>query len=183
LTGSACQALPATELPLELAIRNSFVQLLTPQKNPDVTGTTTYQNDTFRRFSFTAVSGVILHSYHAGDRVKVSSGKLAKDPVACNLTMGAVNIHPFQYDGNAEHMTVAERFRFFAGGVVVPNFGVGGGLSMGIIRGLSFNAGYAELFVSKLGKGEVLDAAPKSTNPFSIGMAGAVFFGGGFTFK
>ncbi len=178
-----CPPFLTPDLQLAILVRNGFVQLATADKPKDFSGTSTIQSSQLNRFAFAAISSVILRAYHADDRVKVANGKLAKDPLSGNLTMGGVNIHLVPYDPEAEHMTVAERFRLFAGGVIVPNFGVGGGLSVGIIRGLSLNVGYAQLIVSKLGGNEALDAVPKSTNPFKVGTAGVTFIGAGLNFK
>jgi len=178
-----CPPFEDTDLKLAISARNSFVQIATAEKAKDYSATTTIQSSRLNRFGFAAVTSVILRAYHSDDRVKVANGKLAKDPLAGNLTMGAVNIHFVPYDPEAEHMSVSERFRLFAGGVIIPNFGAGGGLSIGIIRGLSFNVGYAQLLISKLGPNESLDTAPKSTNPFKVGTAGVTFVGAGFNFK
>jgi hypothetical protein len=183
LRGETCASLSPLELPLELGIRNSFAQLLTAEKKGDFTATKTYINTQLTRITFTAISGVIVKSHDSEGRVKISGGNLTRDPLVGNLTMGAVNIHLLPYDPDTPDMTRRERVRFFAGGVLLPNFGFGGGLGVGIVRGLSINVGYARLFTNTLADGESLNTAPQMTNPFRLSTSGAVFIGAGFTFK
>ena len=88
-------------------------------------------------------------------RVKVGNdGKLVADPLARQMTLVVVNFAPKGYDPEHRPMSVAERVRRFAGVVATPDFGIGGGVSVGIWRGVGVNLGAAVLFVPSLSGSE-----------------------------
>ena len=56
-------------------------------------------------------------------RVKVENGKIVSAPIDHALTMVVVNMHPAAYDAEWPVVSMAERFRFFGGAVLTPDFG------------------------------------------------------------
>src|SRR4029079_2691873 len=93
------------------------------------------------------------------------------------LTMAMVNIHPAPYDAQQDRPTWAERFRLFAGTSITPDFGIGGGAGVMIVRGLTVNVGWANLFVKtpraglSIGQTPPVGKAPLSAGHAEIGRA------------
>ena len=59
-----------------------------------------------------------------------------------------------------------------------PAFGIGAGVGVGLVRGLSFNVGYAWLLIDTPGDGETIDTdLVDKSDPFRSGVAGTLFIG------
>jgi hypothetical protein len=140
-----------------------------------------YENFEQQRLSLGLIAAVIVD--RSGDpRVKVDSGKISADPVSGTLTMATVNFHPLGFDPKSMEPSRGERFRLFAGATLTPEFGLGGGVGYGIIRGLSVNLGYAWLRVDALKHSDRVEQAPSnSKDPFENGFSRVVFIGFGYS--
>lgn len=128
------------------------------------------------RYSFNVVTAAIFDPRSNG-RVKLSSGKLADDPITGPLTTAVLNFHALGFDPDEPQMTSGERYRFFLGGVITPEFGLSAGVGIGLVRNVSLNAGYAVLWIDKLKDGETLGEAPVDDDPLRNGLGGAFFIG------
>jgi hypothetical protein len=118
-------------------------------------------------------------------RVKTNDdGNVVADPLGRQMNLVVVNIALTPYDSEAFQPTAAERFRLFAGAVVTPDFGVAGGFSALLVRGLSANIGGAILGVRGMQPGDTLGQPPtNSTDPFKLSPAYVLFAGVGYNFK
>ena len=137
------------------------------------------------RFSFGLMTGVFVESPRSSTtRVKVDKGTIVEDPLSSALTAVVLNLHPASYDAARLTPSWSERFRFFTGITLTPDFGFTVGAGIGIVRGLAFNVGYAWLLPNKLKVGEQIDAKPVNANdPFEFGLARAAFASFSVTFK
>ena len=140
------------------------------------------------RYSFGFLTAAVIGSPSYSDgtvRVKIgSNGSIIHDPLPTLMTMGVVNIHPRPYDSDSDRSTWAERVRLFAGVAITPDFGLGGGVGVMIIRGLSVNAGWANLFVKTPRAGfSVGQTPPPDSTGLSVGNAGVWFAGLTFSSK
>jgi len=139
------------------------------------------------KYSFGLLTGVIVGDPFGGDvRAKISDDTrlYVEDPAGAALTMAIVNIQPWGYDPSTHRPSVGERLRLFLGTTLTPDFGVGGGIGVGILRGLSVNVGVAQLFVnSPKGGASKLGSAPEDQrDPFKVGRLGVWFSGLSFSF-
>jgi hypothetical protein len=165
---------------------NDLVKVLDEKR---YTADSSVTNTPLTRLSFGTTAGAILGdpSYSGSTmRAKVgSNGVIIQDPLPSVITMAIVNIHPWGYDPASVEISPAERFRFFAGTALTPDFGIGGGAAALIVRGLSANIGWANLFVKTPGEGlRVGDAATAAqTTPLQYGSAGVLFAGLSYVFK
>jgi hypothetical protein len=142
----------------------------------------TYENVPLEHLSFGAIAAV-MGSTSGDRRVKLDSGNLTANPISGTLSMATLNIHPKRYDPKTATPTQAERFRFFVGACLTPEFGLGAGLGYSFIRGLSINAGYAWMRVDSLRKGDSLGAPPsRPKDPFENGVGETFFVGFGYNF-
>jgi hypothetical protein len=145
-------------------------------------------NAPLTRFTFGLLSAVTVAAprYFGGAaRVKVSDrGGLVEDPLPSLLNLAIVNIHPTPYDRAEDSLSWAERVRMFAGTVIRPDFGVAGGLGIGVIRGLSVNVGWANVFVRapKDRTRPVSEISGSSAN-IGVGHAGVWFAGLSYSFR
>jgi len=140
------------------------------------------------RYSFSVLTAAIVGSphYSAGTiRSKIgSNGAIVLDPMPTLLTMALVNVHPRSYDAQSDTVTWAERVRFFGGTAVTPDFGLGGGIGVLIVRGLTANAGLANLFVKTVhGSFTPGQTPPAGSAPLAVGGARVWFAGLGYSFK
>jgi hypothetical protein len=117
-------------------------------------------------------------------RVKVKDGKIVADPLDRRLGLVVVNFAFKPYNAEAFHPTRRERFRWFAGAVVTPDFGAAIGLSAGIVRGLTINFGGALLGVRGLHGDDRLGEPPThDEDPFRVSHARVLFLGVGYNFR
>jgi hypothetical protein len=141
------------------------------------------------RYTFGLVSSVIVgtpHAFGGAVRAKVNDdGLYVEDPMAAILNMAVVNIQPWGYDNATPKPEGRERFRLFLGTSFTPDFGIGGGVGFGIIRGLAVNAGWTNLFVNTPKGGiDKLGKSPEDKrDPFEIGYIGVWFAGVSYNFK
>jgi hypothetical protein len=130
-----------------------------------------------------AMTGSPLYG-EAATRAKVgSNGTLVLDPLPTLMTMAIVNIHPTTYDASSDAITAGERFRAFAGTVITPDFGITAGVGVAIIRGLSANVGWANLFIKTPASGFAIGSSASSGSPLQVSQAGVFYAGLGFNFK
>jgi hypothetical protein len=117
-------------------------------------------------------------------RVKVKDGNLVADPLDRRLSLVVVNFGFLPYNAESFEPTRPERFRWFVGAVITPDFGIATGLSAGIVRGLTVNVGGAILGVRGLNAGDKLGAPPThDEDPFRLSQARVAFVGVGYNFK
>jgi len=145
------------------------------------------KNSPRQRVSFGVMTAFALGGkVKAGEtRVKVNDdGNLTLDPIGRQLNLVVVNVGFRPYNADAFHPTRLERFQWFAGAVVTPDVGLAIGVSAGIVRGLTLNAGAAILGVRALREGDELGAPPQDPDdPFGLSRARVWFFGLGYKFK
>jgi hypothetical protein len=154
------------------------------QQPERITGDVTFANTPLVHWNFGILSSFALSASLSKPRVKVGNdGKLAADPLSRPMTLFVVNIAPRGFDPEARPMMLSERLRPFAGVVATPDFGLGGGLSIGIWKGLGFNIGGAVLFVpTPNGTDEIGSAPSDPTAPFAVAHAKAFFVGASYSF-
>jgi hypothetical protein len=167
------------------AVEDAFKGLVANGGAKVVNGTATLTNTPLTRLSFGLMGGLLIgHPTLKAPRVKVDSGKIVNAPMEHTLSMVVLNIHPSPYDAEWPEVTWSERFRFFAGAVLTPDFGVTAGAGVGLVRGLSVNAGVAFMASNRLKDQEAVGQAPVNANdPFRYQLATAGFIGVGYAFK
>lgn len=186
---STCRDTPPApgEDPL-LVVDKQFTDLLGTMRESRRTAEWKLTNAPRTRYSFGVLSAAILGRPHYTSgtvRSKIgSNGSIVIDPMPTLLTMALVNIHVRPYDSQADSVTWAERFRLFAGTTITPDFGLGGGAGVMIVRGLTADVGFANLFVRSPREGfKVGQTPPAGSSPFSAGNARAWFAGLSYSFK
>ncbi len=81
-------------------------------------------------------------------------------------------------------MSRRERLRWFAGAAITPSFGVTGGVSALVVRGVAINAGVVVLGVNGAADGQTIGSAPvDADDPYRLEAAGGFFLGASFNFK
>jgi hypothetical protein len=169
-----------------LAVDASYRDYLTSLTSGKVTGAFDLKNSPKRLASFGVVTAFALYGKvpHA-TRVELNDdGNLVADPLDRQLNLVVVNMGFKRYNADAFHPTLAERIQWFVGAVVTPDFGVAGGVSAHLVRGLSVNFGGALLGVRGLKTDDTLGAAP--THPedaFNLAQARVIFVGVGYNFR
>lgn len=185
VTGTACSgsAVP-NENALLMAVETRYKDLAKGGALK-VTGKASYSNVPLSVIGLGVIAGVITAVPGSHDRYKVGGdGKLVLDPLTGGMSIAAVNIHPWRFNSAATSITARERFRFFVGPVLTPEFGLAAGAGVAVIRGLSINAGYGVVRINTLRAGDQAGSPPTDKNrPFSNGTAGFLFFGLGYNFK
>lgn len=140
-------------------------------------------NRPMTRFSLGVVSSIIVSSAESDIRATIQSGDLTQDPLRGHMPMGILNIHPAGYDAESESVTWRERFRFFIGGILAPEFGISAGAGLQLIRGFSINGGVGLLLIDTLKAGESIGEEPLDPeDPFEYGTATVFFAGVGYNF-
>ena len=188
-TAGSCQDTPpdAGFDPL-LVVDTTFTELVESLRQTRRTSESNLVNVPRTRYSFGLLSGAILGTptgFGSTVRARVGDeGTIVQDPLPTLLNMVVVNIHPLAYDPDRHSIGWSERFRFFAGTVVSPDFGVGGGAGVMILRGLAANVGWATLFVSSPKTGLAIGDTPLTdADPLRIGRAGVFFAGLTYSFE
>jgi hypothetical protein len=130
-------------------------------------------------------TAVVVNGSVDGDRAKVNDdGNLVADPLSRLLTMIMLNWSPWGYDEDARSPQKAERWRFFAAGIVTPDPGIAVGGSMLVVRGLAITGGYGLVFTHGLNAGDELGKPPKNPNdPLDFAKAKVWFAGVSYNFK
>jgi len=131
------------------ATEQEFKNLVVAGGAKVITGESTLANTPLTRFSYGLMGGLLVgHPRIKEPRVKVENGKIVSAPMDHALTIVVVNMHPAAYDAEWPVVSMAERFRFFGGAVLTPDFGATVGAGFGIVRGLSINIGVALLRIA-----------------------------------
>lgn len=167
------------------ATEQEFLKVVANGGTAKVTGETSLTNVPLRRYTFGVMTGLMVGRPSMNEpRVKVEGGKIVNAPIERAMTMVIVNLHPRAYDSDWPRLTGAERFRFFGGAVLTPDFGLTAGAGIGIMRGLSLNVGGVLLLSNTLKDGEAIDAPPVNSNdPFKAGRSVAGVVGLSYAFK
>lgn len=171
-----------------LRVDKEFTELIGSLRESRRTGDFRLANSPRTRYSLGVLSSAIIGTPRYSKstvRAKVgSNGALVVDPMPTVLTMALVNIHPRPYDPQQDSATWAERFRFFAGTAVTPDFGIGGGAGIMIVRGLTANVGWATLFVKSPRAGFAIgQMVPAGKTPLGASRAGVWFAGLSYSFR
>lgn len=165
------------------SISKQFLDLIAMPKPTEIKGKFSYENQPRERFSLGVLSGVIVSAHGSDTRAKVSNGKLIEDELKGSISMGILNIHPVKYDPKSQNLSPAERFRFFVGASFNPEFGIGGGVGVSLVRGLAVNLGYAALRVDSPSHGLKLgDSVEGKKNIFRNGRKQVAFLALSFNF-
>lgn len=166
------------------AVDEQFRTLLTSGVSREVTTEITVANTPRQRVSFGLVEAVAFAAKLQDPRVKLTgNGTVQADPLPRLLTIVTVNTSFRGYDASAITASPQEKVRWFAGAVVLPDFGVAAGLSFLPIRGVSVNGGIAGLFVKSAAANAIGSQPKDATDPFRLGTAWAAFLGVGYNFK
>ena len=166
-------------------VDDEFRKLVAAQQPEKLSGESTFNNIPLTRWSFGILTSFILEASASKPRVKVGNdGKFASDPMPRPLSMFVVNFSPIGYDSDARSMSAAERYRLFAGVIATPDFGLGGGVNLGIWKGVGFNVGGGVTWVPTLHDDETLSDMPKRPqDPFATAWASVLFVGASYSFK
>lgn len=172
-----------------LRVDKEFTDLIGSLRESRRTAEFRLANQPRTRYSLGVLSSAIIgtprYAKSTTIRAKVgATGALIQDPMPTMLTMALVNIHPRPYDAQQDSATWSERFRFFAGTAVTPDFGIGGGAGVMIVRGLTANAGWATLFVKSPRSGFAIgQTVPVGKTPLGVSRAGVWFAGLSYSFR
>jgi hypothetical protein len=136
-------------------------------------------------FALGAVAGMLVSGTPDKARVTLDeNGNLKADPLGRAVTMAVVNYAPRGYDAAEASPSKRERYRLFFGGVLTPDFGIGAGGSILIVRGLAINGGGGVLFSRGLKDGDEVGNAPKDPlDPFAKATTKFWFVGLSYNFK
>ena len=145
----------------------------------------TFSNRPLQRVSFGLMEGIALKAGVNDPRAKLDDdeGTLRADPLPRLLTIVTVNSSFRGYDPTTVNPTTAEKWRWFGGAVIAPDFGLAAGISYLPIRGVAINAGLAGLFIKSVDRAQIGNAPSDATDPFRLGTAWSLFAGVGFNFK
>ena len=153
------------------------------EKDKEITKNFKMFNRPLTRFSLGVVSSIMISSAESDTRATLQSGDLTQDPLRGHMPMGIFNIHPAAYDAESDTITWPERFTFFIGGILAPEFGISAGAGLQLIRGFSINAGIGLLLIDTLKAGESIGEEPLDPeDPFEYGTATVFFAGVGYNF-
>jgi len=143
------------------------------------------QNTPLTLVSLGLMTGLTVSGRVDGTRVKLDdNGKIAADPLGRVMALVVVNVGFTKYDAGTFHMTPAERYRWFAGAIVAPDFGVAGGLTFGIVRGLGVNLGGGVVGVRGQRSADSIGEPPTNpSRPFTLTPAYVGFVGVSYNFK
>ncbi len=161
-------------------VQDAFQTLAAGDDQKRVEGDVTLHNVPRRLLSFGAIAGGMFAVH--GDRAKVDSDKIAADPLSGSITLAAVNISLRRFDPTTVNATSPEKFRAFVGYVVTPEPGIGAGLSYLFFRGLSINAGAAQMLILKPKSKDDIGKAVVGAHPLKHGWGRALFIGFGYNF-
>lgn len=130
----------------------------------------TITNSGRTQFGITALGGFKVGPVRGKQKMQVSSGSYAVNPLSDAITMVALAWYPFPYDASAPSITKRERVSLLAGVMLTPAAGFGTGLSVGLVRGFALNAGFAGMWyptaVNNLLAGNPAPTGNQLTNTF-----------------
>jgi hypothetical protein len=161
-------------------VQEAFQALAAGSDRKRIEGDATLHNVPPRLLSFGAIAGGMFAIH--GDRAKVSNDKIAADPLNGTITLAAVNISMRRFDPTTVNATAAEKFRAFVGYVVTPEPGIGAGLSYLFFRGLSINAGAAQMLIMTTKGDDDIGKPVTEAQPLKHGWGRAFFLGLGYNF-
>lgn len=184
-SGQTCGTVAAEVRGMQLVDQRFRTLILDREMRSDATvADMELDNLPLERFSFGVVSGVLAGTFTSAQRVTVDDGVLVADPLRRQINMVVLNGSFRKYNPAAFDLSRAERFRWFAGTVITPSFGVGGGVSVLVVRGLAVNAGVAVLGVTGPADGQAVGSAPIDTHdPYKLEAVGGFFLGASFNFR
>jgi hypothetical protein len=166
------------------AVDEAFRKLVAGLDSKDVNAKLSLKNVPLARFSFGVMTGYLAWAGTKSARAKIDDGTIVADPLNRQIAMVVVNGGFKAYDSTRFSPGTWERHRWFAGVVITPDIGVGGGYSMLIVRGLAVNVGVAIVASPSPAEGESFDAAPVNPkDPLRPTAAGGLFFGASYNFK
>lgn len=184
--GKACHKIGVDEFGLVREVHGGFANLVAGKKAAVATLSATLINRPLRRYNLGVVNAFITDDSDVDSRATLSGeNQLVADPVGGGpLTMAVLNVHPVRFNPDTKKPTSAERFRGFVGVAFAPEFGLGGGLAIGLSRSISLNIGYAWLVIDEPRAGESLDMdLVNETDPLRQTSGGVVFVGLGYRFE
>lgn len=136
------------------------------------------------RFSLGIATSYLVAARSRSPRASLSRGVIVADPPVRQASLVLVNGAFRTYDAARPAPGWSERLRWFAGAIVAPDIGVGGGLSLLVVRGLAVNVGGAVLAVRTPASGETLGQPPlRPARPFSTDTIRSALVGLSFNFK
>ncbi len=148
---------------------------------------TTFHNRPLTHFSFGAGGAVIAFAskpLHGRTRVALDdNGNLKADPLPRVMTLAYVNWSPRGYDEEAEPMQRTERWRWFFGAALTPDFGPVGGGTVTVVRGLGVTVGGGLLFGKGADPGAVDHPPTSETDQFKLAAVPVFFAGVSYVFK
>lgn len=138
----------------------------------------TFHNRPLSRWSFGAGAAVIAAASVPTPRVDLDSGGvIVADPLPRVMAMAHVNWSPRGYDGDAPAVSGAERVRLFAGAALTPDFGITGGVTVLVVRGVGVSTGVAFLFAKGTGAEAIGRVPANPSRPFRLAVPAAWFIG------
>lgn len=167
------------------AIEQEFLKLVAEAAPTVLTGESTLSNTPLTRWSFGVMTGVLFTEVSRDEaRVKLDGNVIASAPMDRLMTMVILNYHPERYNAEWPDVTFAERFRWFGGVVLTPDIGLAVGAGLGIVRGLSVNAGAAWLFADTVKGDDAIGGVPSDPKrPFKLRGGAGMFLGLSYAFK
>lgn len=165
-------------------VDDEFRKLIVAQQPEKITGDSSFANTPLTHWSFGALTSFATRASASKSRIKVGNdGKLVSDPMPRQMTLFVMNWSIAGFDPDGPRMSMAERVRPFVGVIATPDFGLGGGLSIGIWRGVGLNLGAGVTWIATLRPDEQLGGPPSDTNaPFATGVAKVLYVGASYNF-
>lgn len=164
-------------------VDQAFRKLVAGQDAKEVTTKLSLRNVPLERYSFGVLAGYTAWGRTKSPRAEVEDGEVVAAPLKRSLAMVIVNIASRRYDSTLFSPSAAERYRWFAGVVVSPDIGVGGGFSTLLVRGVGLNVG-AFVVASPTATSDEIGRAPSNLkDPLGSTVGGGVFVGASYNFK
>lgn len=183
---AACNAGAPSERDLDALgiVDRRFRELTTASLTNTAELETSFKNRPLTHVAFGAGMGVIVAARLSDPRVKLdTAGRLVADPLSRVMTMAFVNWSPRGYDPDAARMSIHERVRVLVGAALTPDFGIVGGGSVLIARGIGVSAGVGILFAKGAHDDEIGAPPASATDPYRLSVVTAPFVGISYTFR
>jgi hypothetical protein len=176
---------PKEDLDALQKVDAEFRKFLTELKPVEVKTTLKLKNQPLEHVSFGLAFAILGPTALSKVRVKLNDdGNVVNDPLGRQMSLVTINRSFKPFDRDTVNLTSAERYRWFAGAVITPGFGMALGASTLVTRGFGIDVGIAAIGVPALRKGDEIGKAPVNTDdPFGLGWAGTVFVGASYSFK
>jgi len=168
-----------------IAVDDAFRKFATANLAREVTTAQTFTNAPYDRYSFGLMEGLAVKVWLDDPRVKLDDddGTIRADPLPRLATIVTINGSFKGYRRSALAVTRAERWRWFAGGAITPDFGLAGGISFLPVRGLALNAGVLLLFYKTAPANAIGKTPADASDPFGLGTARGLILGAAYNFK